>query len=868
MEQAFQSEPGQHELNLHAILDGAPQAIFAINADGKTVLVNQSAYRIFGYGADELIGLPIEILLPEDSQDRHGGLPTEYFPHPAGRATGFGLHPQGRRKDGTLFRIDLAVNHIETPAGRLAVAYVDDITERLRTEEALLKREVQYRDLFEHMNEGFAYCRMIFENGVGTDFVFLAVNERFETLTGRKNAVGKRATDFTPDLQERDPEFLEFFANVARTGIAAKRELFVHVSQEWYLISAYSPQPGFFVSVFDKITERKRAEGALRESESEYRGLFENMNNAITYCEMIFENGVGTDFIFHAVNPAFEKLTGRKDVVGKRIRELNPQILELDPAWVEMHARVSLTGVSEKCEMFLHSTGQWYTMSVYSPKKGFFVEVFDIITERRRAEGALHQSEERFRLAAESTGMGTFDRDLRTGIRTWSTLAKMHFGLPPDMDVDDETFRSAIHPDDRERVPRVLEEAMQPGSSGECRDEYRTTGIQDGVERWVNVRGRVLFDRAGRPERFIGVTLDITERKRMEEALRRREREISTLLDHTPDLIVRLDREFRYTYVNMRAANMVGIPREAFIGKEAGELGVPQAVIQVWRPMSVRTFETGQPGILEYSYPSPAGTTNWEQRFIPEFEADGSVTSLLLIGRDITEQKGLERIAEAGRAEIRALAASLITAQEEERRRVARELHDQICQDLASLAIDVNRLARNPPTREDAPDRLEALQARIAKTADEARNISHRLHPSVLDDLGVVASLRGLCKDFSGRTGIAIEFTDCALPDTVPPEVAACLYRVAQQSLQNSAKHANATHISVELSRRREGSTSLTITDDGDGFDQAAVIGLGGLGLIGMKERARLLNGNVTISTAPGRGTRVTLELPWPTDTV
>ena len=349
---------------------------------------------------------------------------------------------------------------------------------------------------------------------------------------------------------------------------------------------------------------------------------------------------------------------------------------------------------------------------------------------------ALRQSEERLRLAVESTGLGTFDFDPRTGKLIWSDVSKAYFGLPPSAEVDDATFRNGIHPDDRERVQRIVEEAMRPESRGQYATEYRTIGISDGKERWISAWGRVLFDRLGHPERFIGVMVDTTERKRLEQAV------------------------------------------------------------------------------------------------------------------------------EASRNEIRALAASLLTAQEEERRRVSRELHDQICQQLASLAIEIGGLATGPAPPE-VQRRLKELQVRAAVAAEQARHIAYELHPSVLDDLGLVASLQSLCKTFSEQTGIPAEFTHGALPASLPREIASCVYHVAQESLQNAAKHSNAKRVSVALSFRRA-SMRLSIRDDGIGFDAELVKGRGGLGLVVMAERARIVDGTLSIKAQPGRGVTITLAIPLP----
>ncbi len=353
---------------------------------------------------------------------------------------------------------------------------------------------------------------------------------------------------------------------------------------------------------------------------------------------------------------------------------------------------------------------------------------------------------------------------------------------------------------------------------------------------------------------------DLREQRRMEDVLRRRDREISTLLDNAPDAIMRQDSGYRYTYVNATTASIAGIPPREFIGKTASELGLPAELVNVWTDQKLRAIQTRRLATAEFSYPSSQGVIELEQRVIPEFAADGSVESLLIIARDITERKRLEKVAASSHHDVQALAANLLTVQEEERRRVSRELHDQICQDLASLAVDIGELAANPPPHQEAARKYKALQARVTKTAEEARHISYDLHPSFLDDLGVVASIRKLCREFSSA-GNAVKCTISEIPRAIPREFAACIYRVAQQSLQNAARHAKAVHISVELGVRK-GTIVLAIKDDGTGFDREAVRGAGGLGLVGMAERARLVKGKLTIATQPGKGTRIVLELP------
>jgi PAS domain S-box-containing protein len=363
---------------------------------------------------------------------------------------------------------------------------------------------------------------------------------------------------------------------------------------------------------------------------------------------------------------------------------------------------------------------------------------------------------------------------------------------------------------------------------------------------------------------------DLTERKRAQEELEKSESTTRALLDSSTQSVVAVNADEKIVLVNTYTEKMFGYTREELLGQPLGIL-VPEnargrhvehhrayfANMQS-RPMGIGLSLEGR---------RKDGTTFPIEIGLSATQTAGGKLAVAFVS-DITQRKQMEQAAQAHAQEVQALAASLLTVQEEERRRVSRELHDQICQQLAALAFDIGGLAADPPPPEDAQRQLKALQARAVKASQETRHIAYELHPSVLDDLGLVASLRSLCREFSERaTDIELRFTDVVLPATVPREVTSCLYRVAQESLQNIAKHANAKHVSVALTLEK-GSVALSIADDGAGFIQEAVKVRGGLGLIGMEERTRLVNGNLSIATRPGHGTRIALQVPLPAGTL
>jgi PAS domain S-box-containing protein len=360
------------------------------------------------------------------------------------------------------------------------------------------------------------------------------------------------------------------------------------------------------------VSARKQAEEALQESEKYYRSLFNNMLNGYAYCQMYFEQGRPVDFIFLNVNKAFGDLTGLKDVIGKKGSEAIPGIRESDPKFLEMCGRVALTGIPERVEVYVESLKMWFSISVYSPLKEYFVAIFDIITDRKRAEEALRTSEEALRQGKES---------------------------------------------------------------------YRN------------------------------------------------------------------------------------------------------------------------------------------------------------------------------------LAGQLLTAQEAERKRLARELHDDLSQRLAGLAMEAEMLEQQMPPQGAGAVRLKEMKDKLVTLSIDVHAMSRRLHPSILDDLGLPDAIASECARFQRQDSIAVNFRAENIPREVPPDIAVCLYRIAQEGLRNISKHAGATEVTISLVGEND-TIQLTIMDNGNGFDPDRVKGKQGLGLDSMKERAHLIGGSFHIKSKPGQGTEIEVLVP------
>jgi len=212
--------------------------------------------------------------------------------------------------------------------------------------------------------------------------------------------------------------------------------------------------------------------------------------------------------------------------------------------------------------------------------------------------------------------------------------------------------------------------------------------------------------------------------------------------------------------------------------------------------------------------------------------------------------------------ELRSLTERLLKAQEVERRRIARELHDDLNQSLALLALELDILGQVPPTSAaETADRMQELSARVKELSSAVHDLSHRLHPSKLEQLGLVAALGGLCRELTQSHGLDVKFTHHLGPGMIPPDAVLCLYRIAQEALQNVVKHSGSHHGSVELSGTAD-VIRLRVTDDGVGFDPGPACGNVGLGLISMRERLLLVGGEITIDSRPSGGTRIDVCVP------
>ncbi|WP_233828400.1 PAS domain-containing protein [Paraburkholderia sp. ZP32-5] len=455
------------------------------------------------------------------------------------------------------------------------------------------------------------------------------------------------------------------------------------------------------------------------------------------------------------------------------------------------------------------------------------------------------------------TGCWRWNIGLRTLV--WSDEHYRIFGYPvaatpPDMDAIGER----IHPQDRDDMRKMLERAIETNSAFE--HEYRIV-LADGSIRHVLGTGRPLSYEDGRISEYIGTTVDVTARKRTEDLLRKSEKAFRTLAENLPDSVVRYNLECERIYVNPAFERNFGISASQALNVRLEIAWASDNSVDEFKQIVRRVLKTGTPGEAFGAWSLPGGESKYYAvRITAERDGNGEIVSALAISRDISEARKANMRVEESRRLIRQLAGRSEAAREEERKHMARELHDGLAQALLALKLQVNVLGlefgANIPALKA---RADAIVSHVDCAIRVVRNAITSLRPVALD-LGVLSALEWLVDEFVADTGIRCRFwTDLSTIALREADTTA-LFRIAQEALRNIVRHSGATHANVLLKRENDG-CMLEINDNGVGFD-ATKTKPQSFGLVGIRERVLMFAGTFELFTSPGTGTTVRIRIP------
>jgi PAS domain S-box-containing protein len=512
-----------------------------------------------------------------------------------------------------------------------------------------------------------------------------------------------------------------------------------------------------------------------RDSQQRYRALFESLDEGFCVVEVIFDAaGRALDFRFLEVNPAFERQTGLRDVVGRSMREIAP---DAEQQWFDAYGTVARTGKPVRFEKRSRALNRWYDVYAFPFGKPVLPRVgvlLSDITQRKDTEHALRASEQRSRLALDVAQLGTWSWRGAGNLLSADARFRELCGLGPNEPLSVEGVLSRVHADDRAAADAAVRDALAPSGDGRFKAEVRCVQ-PDGDLRWLVARGVTEFATSGgelRPARMLGTVMDVTTRKRTEHELLRARDEL-----------------------------------EARVRERTAELARANAALRA----------------------------------------------------EIAER-------EAARDRIRQLLGRLVDAQEEERRRLSRELHDTLGQHLAVLTLGLKAVRAHPGCPPVVTERLNYIEQAACRLEENVDRLSYELRPLALDNLGLIDALREYAEGWSAECGVAVDLQVHGMPvERLSAAAEATVYRVTQEALTNVRKHAVASRVSL-IAERRGSQLRVIVEDDGCGFDTASVSASTDsrhrLGLRGMAERAALVAGSLEVESAPGNGTTIYLTVP------
>ena len=506
--------------------------------------------------------------------------------------------------------------------------------------------------------------------------------------------------------------------------------------------------------------------------------------------------------------------------------------------------------IRERRESWLDETGK--------PCRSF--GTLQDITEVKLAEAMLENEKSRLRAVIDTIPDLVWIKDTEGVYLVCNPVFESFFGAKEADIVGNSDFAFVDH-ELAEFFRSKDRDAMNAGHP--CVNEEWVNFASDGRHVLLETIKTPFRDERGRIAGVLGIARDITERQRMADALHMREQEFRTIAENSPDVIARYDRGCRHVYANPALQKLAGRPAAAFLGRTVLEVAGGRASFREMEEKLKQALETGKETeveLIDNRLPGAVRPICDHIRFTPEFGRDGTVVSVLAIGRDIGALKETERQLMRSRALLQTLAARQEQDREQERKRIAWEVHEELGQMMMALRINFGLLndgiGGNTMSQRA---QLALLTDLLDRSISMVREVATGLRPSVLD-LGIDSALEWLTEKFIEQSGIPSRFHLAGQELVMDDEYVTTMFRIVQEALDNISRHAQARSVEIAL-ERRGGDYFLEVRDDGQGFDPDTPKEKS-LGLLGIQERVRRLGGTMAISSAPGKGTVLGVRMP------
>jgi PAS domain S-box-containing protein len=620
----------------------------------------------------------------------------------------------------------------------------------------------------------------------------------------------------------------------------------------------------FYDGIVEDITKHKQAEEARQISESRFSEFFATLPE---YCYMISPDGNILD-----VNPAACEALGygKEELIGRPMRtiyaaESHSKMVDLFERWkrtgkLRAEEIAICTNQGERRTVLLNTGSVMDTAGNLLHSVSVQVDISErkrIEQERLRAEEALRKSEQHSRelvLHSPIAMIVTRGPALKIELANLKFTELFGYSIEEVPDVEhwwplaypDEAYREKIRAEWEARVERAVR------CHAEIEPMEATVRCKNGSSRHIEGHFAPVGDTS------LVSFVDLTHRERAEAALRESEKRFRLVANTAPVMIWMSGVDKLCTFFNQFWLEFTGRSLDMELGNGWTDGVYAEDLRPCWETYS-KAFDRRESFQMEYRLRRRDGEYRWLFDLGgPRYEADGSFAGYIGSCIDVTERK----IAEDALSK---MGGRLIEAQEQERSRIARELHDDINQRVAFLAVTLSTLKRDlPASATEAIRDISKIKEQVVNLGNDIQALSHRLHSSKLEILGLSSAASTFCREFSERNGVQINYQCEEIPKTLPEEISLCLFRVLQEALQNATKHSGSRSFQVSLNAGSN-EVRLSVRDSGVGFNVTEAIKERGLGLVSMKERLKLVNGELSIDSQLHRGTTIQARVPLDT---
>jgi PAS domain S-box-containing protein len=872
------------------LIDESSDAIEVVDPDTLRFLdVNERACRDLGYTRDEMLSLgvyDIDPFLDESSAQK-----CQKELDDKGFRRFDAIH---RRKDGSTYPVEVNLKRVQLDRV-YSVNVVRDITERRRSDEALRQKDAELTEAQRIAEVGSWQWDPETDTGVWSQELY-RIADRDPNLP--MVSFAEHSSLYTPESWKRLREVVE---EAMRSGAPYQLDLEMIRSDgatRWIKVrgEAQRDAAGRVVGLrgtAQDISERKRAE-ALRDGESRIlemiardaplREILEKLVRVVEgqfsglLCSVLLLDEDG-QHVHHGAAPSLPEgyakaidglpIGPKAGSCGTAMYRREPVVVTdilQDPLWEEYRGVAEPYGLRAcwSTPILSHSGEALGSFAMYYPEPrgpsstetrtlemashlaGIAIEGKLIHEQLRRSEAYLAEGQ---RLS--QTGSWAFDaRDAVYWSEETHKIFEYDRAVKPTLEL---VFRR-VHPEDADLVRQTIQRALQDRKDFE--HEYRLL-MPGGSIKHVHVVARALSDESGRVE-FVGALRDVTAAKRAEQTLRESEAYLAEAqrLSHTGSGAWRVP-EGDALYLSDEWYRIYGFdPKEGLPAwKDRLQRMHPEDRAKVEETKD-RAIREKSDYAVDHRILLPDGTVKYAHTVgHAVLNASGEVEQFVYTMMDVTERKRAEEA-------LSGMSRKLIEAQEQERARIARELHDDLGQRLALLANEMEQLQQSyPDLRDEVSSSIRELQNHAFQIAADVQSLSHTLHSSKLEYLGIAAAMRGFCQEFGRQQKAEIDFKSHDVPSPLPPEISLCLFRVLQEALHNAIKHSGVRYVEVGLWGTSD-EIHLTVSDSGAGFDSEMLKESRGLGLVSMEERLKLVKGTFSIESQPKRGTTIHASVP------